>query len=326
MLVLAFITQAAGESQEDLRLTREEYPVVSGSTSTMPLGALIAGRVTRTSVAWQQDMFSGERRLVLTTEEYDPSRRLVLDAPADRPTATSLEALKASGVFQLFDRVVHHGTSQSIERLSAKDADLILIAREPTPDERALVKKSGANPVVIPIARDAFVFLRNASNPVKGLTLNQVRDIYAGAITNWQAVGGPDWPITAYQRDAASGSQVEMEGIMGGRKMISGPDIRLAVSMFGPFNALRSDDRGIGYSYHYYERYMAALPQVTTFAIDGVEPNPSTIANSKYPLVTNVYLVHRSDLPAQSAAARLRDWILSRAGQAVVEESGYVKR
>jgi hypothetical protein len=37
-----------------------------------------------------------------------------------------------------------------------------------------------------------------------------------------------------------------------------------------------------------------------------------------------VYLVHRADLPPDSAAARVRDWIRTPAGQAVVAESGYV--
>ena len=69
---------------------------------------------------------------------------------------------------------------------------------------------------------------------------------------------------------------------------------------------------------------MAAIPEVATFAIDGVQPDPSTIANGRYPLVTSVYLVHRSDLPAKSAAAQLRDWLRAPAGQAAVAESGYV--
>ena len=111
---------------------------------------------------------------------------------------------------------------------------------------------------------------------------------------------------------------------MRGRPMLKGPDIRLTLSMFGPFNALRHDTHGIGYSYHYYERFMAAIPEVATFAIDGVEASPATIANGRYPLVTSIYLVHRSDLPAKSTAVRLRDWLRTPAGQSVVAESGYV--
>lgn len=151
------------------------------------------------------------------------------------------------------------------------------------------------------------------------------RDITAGALTSWKALGGPDRPIVAYQRDATSGSQVEMEQlVMRGRPMREGPDIRVAMTMFGPFNAIRHDPNGIGYSYHYYERFMAVVPEVATIAIDGVRAEPATIAAGRYPLMTFVYLAHRADLPAGSAGARLRDWLLTPAGQAVVAESGYV--
>jgi phosphate transport system substrate-binding protein len=177
----------------------------------------------------------------------------------------------------------------------------------------------------VPIARDAFVFLRHAGNPVTSVTVEQIRDICSGAIVNWQSLGGADRPIAAYQRDASSGSQVEMEQlVMRGRPMLSGPDIRLTYSMFGPFNAIRDNRDGIGYSYHYYERFMAPVPEIATLAINGVVPDRSTIADGRYPLVTVVYLVHRADLPPDSAAARVRDWIRTPAGQAVVAESGYV--
>ena len=81
---------------------------------------------------------------------------------------------------------------------------------------------------------------------------------------------------------------------------------------------------GIGYSYHYYERFMSVVPEVATLAIDGVPAEPATIAAGRYPLITFVYLAHRADLRADSAAARLRDWLLTPAGQAVIAESGYV--
>jgi ABC-type phosphate transport system substrate-binding protein len=112
--------------------------------------------------------------------------------------------------------------------------------------------------------------------------------------------------------------------VMRGRPMREGPDIRVTLAMFGPFNAIRHDRSGIGYSYHYYERFMAVVPEVATLAIDGVPAEPATIATGRYPLVTFVYLAHRADLPAGSAGARLRNWLGTPAGQAVIAESGYV--
>jgi phosphate transport system substrate-binding protein len=318
------VVTATGAGPE-IRLEREDYPVVDGSTSAQPLGVLVAGRVTRTSVEWRRlSMFDSTRLLALTGAPYDPAKRLSLEmAPPSTTGPDLVTVLSPTG--RLAERIAHTGTSQSYGRLAAGQAELVLAAREPTPAEREVVRRAGASVVTRPIARDAFVFLRHASNPVTSLTLDQIRDIYAGAVTGWKAVGGPDRPIVAYQRDATSGSQVEMvELVMRGRRMREGPDITVTMAMTGPFNAIRHNPDGIGYSYHYYERFMVSLPEVTTLAIDGVRPEPATIASGRYPLVTFVYLAHRSDLSPGSAAARLRDWLTTAAGQAVIAESGYV--
>jgi phosphate transport system substrate-binding protein len=311
--------------QPGFRLAVEEYPVVDGSTSTQPLGALIASRVTRTSFEWQQQsIFDPTRRLGLTTAPYDESKKLALD---ETPVERGKPAVLFSGAgLPLADKTRHLGTSQSYAQLAAGRADLMLAARDATPEEREAARRAGSEIVVQPIARDAFVFLRNVKNPVTSLTIEQVRDIYSGRVTHWKQVGGTEHAIAAYQRDAASGSQVEMEQlVMRGRPMLDGPDIRLTVAMFGPFNAVRQNPNGIGYSYHYYERFMAAVPEVATLAINGVAPDRATIADGTYPLATFVYLAHRKDLPAGSAAAKLRDWLRTPAGQAVVAESGYVR-
>lgn len=59
--------------------------------------------------------------------------------------------------------------------------------------EDALLKKSGL--VVYPFAREPLAIIVNKKNPVKGLTQQQVRDIFAGRITNWKTVGGSNEPI-----------------------------------------------------------------------------------------------------------------------------------
>ena len=63
---------------------------------------------------------------------------------------------------------------------------------------------------------------------------------------------------------------------------------------------------------------------VKLLGVNGVLPTSETIASGTYPLVTGVYAVLRADLPPDSSAVLLRDWLFSEAGQAVVKESGYV--
>ena len=50
------------------------------------------------------------------------------------------------------------------------------------------------------IGVDALVFIVNEDNPVQSLTQQQLKDIYAGKITNWKEVGGNDLDIVAFQR------------------------------------------------------------------------------------------------------------------------------
>ena len=64
------------------------------------------------------------------------------------------------------------------------------------------------------IGRDALVFIVNEENPVQSLSQQQLRDIYAGKITNWKDVGGADLPIVAFQRREDSGSQTLFQKLL----------------------------------------------------------------------------------------------------------------
>ena len=94
--------------------------------------------------------------------------------------------------------------------------------------------------------------------------------------------------------------------------------------MAGPFRMLTKDQFGVAYSVYFYEHFMAACPYTRPLAVDGVLPTAETIGSRKYPYVTEVYVVMRRDEPKGTNARKLRDWLLTDEGQAVVAESGYV--
>lgn len=71
----------------------------------------------------------------------------------------------------------------------------ILFSWRNLPMGKKRAEKSGVTLLYTPFAREAFVFIVNADNPVNSLTEQQVRDIFSGAITNWRAVGGDDQEI-----------------------------------------------------------------------------------------------------------------------------------
>ncbi len=284
-----------------------DYPAVDGSTSTHPLQRTIACEVYELACEW-----------VLTG--IDPNNpRVIL------PTAEA--ARKAPEPAEVVNGISHNGTHGSYVNLIEKKADLILVAREPSPDELAAADTAGVTLDVQPVALDAFVFVTHADAPVHDLPLETIRQIYAGSITHWDmaAPGAPHEPITTYMRNDNSGSQELMKQlVMKGTPMIEAtPDI-LGPTMAFPISRLSTDEVGIGYSVFFYAEHIFPEPDVTMFAVDGVLPTAATIADGSYPLVTEVYVVVRQDTPSTSTPIALRDWLPTKEGQAAVAKSGYV--
>lgn len=297
----------------------EQYPIVDGSTSTQPLGALIACRLTRTSFSWGKRGLDETRFLFPTTDEYDATKAL------DSDTRSSWKHLPSEKIDStLFNKIRHHGTHPGYKNLIEGKAKLALIARQPSTDELQMAEDKNVRINYEPIALDALVFIVNTNNPVDELNSQQIRWIYEGEITNWQEVGGLNTRINAYQRDRNSGSQELMENlVMKGRKMIDPMDLVVPRSMIGPFNLLVRDQNGLGYTVWYYNTMMTHLPQVRTLAVDGVAPGVETIGNRTYPFTFEVVLAWIDELDQGSPEQIIRDWLLTKDGAAIIRESGY---
>jgi phosphate transport system substrate-binding protein len=223
-----------------------------------------------------------------------------------------------------FPGIGHHGTHSAYLNLINNEADLILVARSPSMEELELARLSGVELDVKPVALDAFVFIANEDNPVEGLSLEEIQRIYTGELTSWDQVGGSSGEIHPYQRDEQSGSQQLMLSlVMNGLPMIDAPSLVL-MKMIAPFYAISEDPLGIGYSVYYYEENMAPTERIKLLAVDGVVPDHDSIQSRQYPFTTEVYTVVQAESPPNHVAVRLRDWLLTKAGQDVVERSGYV--
>jgi phosphate transport system substrate-binding protein len=285
-----------------LKFTVEEYPRVDGSTSTNPLGVIIACKMLQ--VPWMWDSKMDGTRLIQanhTDPKYDVIGREIN-----------------------WNLTVHHGTHGSYVNLIEDRSDLILVARQPSDDELDLAANNSVELDVRPIALDAFVFIVNIDNPVQDLTSTQLRNIYTGVITNWTQVGGHGKDINAYQRNENSGSQELMRDlVMQDATMIDAPEMVLW-GMYGPINRIAGDQDGIGYSVYFYEEFMARHPNIKLLEVDGVLPTFDNIRTRSYAFTTEVYAVTRKDMDPGSNACQLRDWLLTEEGQSVVKECGYV--
>ncbi len=245
-------------------------------------------------------------------------------APLGRAIAAVLLGESEDEVSDLID---FSRTTESYRELMRGNRDLV-IAAEPNEAVFDEMKEAGFEIEMEPFAMDALVFMVNAGNPVESLTLEQLRGIYTGEITNWSEVGGEDAEIVAFQRNAESGSQVLMEKlVMDGTEMIDPPEGYMLSSMGGLMDAVKSYDNSsnaIGYSVYYYAHDMQMADGLKLIAVDGVEPNQDTIRSGDYPFLNPYYVAIDAAEPENSMTRVLFDWILGPDGQKLVDMQGYV--
>ena len=218
-------------------------------------------------------------------------------------------------------------TTASYRALMAGEADLLLAA-EPAQSIWDEKEEAGFEWVMEPFATDALVFVVNEDNPVDSLTAEEIRQIYAGEITNWSQVGGDDVPITPFQRNAEAGSQTLMlKLVMGDTPMAEAPTEQIVLSMEGLVDAVRGydDDTGaIGYTVYYYANDMNMAQGLKVLAVDGVAPDAESIRSGSYPFLNPYYAVMAADQEEGSPTEVLFRWLLGAEGQALVAHEGYV--
>ncbi len=188
------------------------------------------------------------------------------------------------------------------------NADIIICA-QPSDEQLAYAKEKGVELELVPIGSDAFVFIVNANNPVSDITIDQIKGIYSGKITNWRELGGKNVPIAAMRRNKNSGSQTALEKIMG--------DIPIKPDYTALFGS------PIGFSFRYYVTGMLAEGGVKILTINGVAPTTETIADGTYPVSGNLYAVYRKGETNENVYKAV-DFMLSPEGQKIVEKSGYI--
>lgn len=178
------------------------------------------------------------------------------------------------------------------------------------------------------IGRDALVFIVNQDNPVKSLTLDQLRGIYAGRIVNWKEVGGADAPIVAFQRSEDSGSQTLFCNLLiGDGELMAAPTELAPASMGGLVDSIASYNNSanaIGFSVYYYIDQMYSQPGLRLLAVEDVTPSSDTIASQEYPLCNDFYAVVRSSDTAGTPQRQVYDWLSTDEGVQCIKKAGYV--
>jgi phosphate transport system substrate-binding protein len=224
--------------------------------------------------------------------------------------------------------ILHNKTHDAYMNLIENKAELIFVT-SPSLAEKQTAQIANVELEYVPITAEAFVFLVNKDNPINSLTLDQIRKIYTGEITNWKEVGGEDVAIRALQRPINSGSQTGfLDLVMKDLTPMSAPQSWILDYMEGLIASVAQYDNApdaIGYSFYYYVTDMEYNPNVKMLKINDIEPTSVNITNASYPFCTAYYAVFRKSEVADSSVRKIVDFILSDLGQQLMENAGYVK-
>lgn len=226
---------------------------------------------------------------------------------------------------RLYDGVFeYNNTLGGYEKLAERKTDIFLGAA-PSKKQVEYAQQCGTTFQYTQIGFEAFVFFVHKDNPIDALTVEQIRGIYSGQITNWSEVGGNDEKIVAFQRNEGSGSQSMMIRFMGDTPLMD-PETKEIKGMGAIIEEVvdyQSRSGSIGFSFRYYVEGIIRNPEIKLIAVNGVAPSVENIKNGSYPIVAPVYAVTYENNPNPNVDA-LIDWMLSDEGQYIIEQTGYV--
>lgn len=173
--------------------------------------------------------------------------------------------------------------------------------------------------VEIACAKDGLSVYMNKANPVTTLTIKQIGLIFAGKITNWKEVGGPDATIKLYGRESSSGTfGFFKDNVV---RTDFSPSCQTLPGTAAIVNAVKKDKFSIGYGGAAYAEGVKDCAVKKDDKSPAVLPTAATIKNHTYPISRYLYMYLKSKPTGETKA--FIDWILSPAGQDLIEEVGY---
>ena len=214
--------------------------------------------------------------------------------------------------------VSESGSGNGAKSLINSTCDIADMSRFMKDKEFAAAVEKGVFPVAHVVALDGLPVIVHPSNPVRGLTVEQVRDIYAGRINNWKQVGGPDLKIVKASRETNSGTYETFE-----TKVMNKERIGEDVEYFGSNGAIRakvqSTPAAIGYAgLGFVDRTVKALE------INGVYPDKTTVTAGTYPIARPLYMFTNGYPKMGSHVYSFVTLHLSKKGQEIIETIGFV--
>lgn len=209
------------------------------------------------------------------------------------------------------------GSTGGIKATQQGTADIGACSRELTVFEKQNLKQ-------IVIGKDALALIVNKKNPIKNLTLDQIRGIFVGRIKNWKELGGEDKPIQIVNRESGSGTRETFEEVVMQIMLVDKTKKFVPMSLKAVVNNSNAEVKetvklvpnAVGYvSIGYVDNTVKSL------TVGNVEASPKNISSGKYQLVRNLYYLVKNE--NDKKIKEFIGYILSKEGQLLITQEGF---
>lgn len=214
------------------------------------------------------------------------------------------------------------GSGTGIAAIINGTADIAQSSRQMKDKEVEEAKTNGFELKEFVVGRDGIAIGVNKNNPIESITLEQLKDIFTGKITNWKEIGGNDEKIVVMSRESNSGTYVFF------KEFVLQDEEYASSALLMPSNqaiveGLKQDTSGIGYiGLAYANDEIKVVPVKKDDSSEGVLPSLETINAGDYPVSRPLFLYTAGE--PEGVVKLYMDFIMGQEGQSIVEEIGFI--
>ncbi len=221
------------------------------------------------------------------------------------------------------------GSGTGFAALINGTVDIADASRAIEPQEKQAAEAQGIEPVEHVVAYDGIAIVVNKANPVKALTMGQLKAIFSGKEKDWSAFGWPDGgKIVVLARDTSSGTHVFFKEYVLNDGNLDGPveysaEALLQTSNQAIHDEVAQNEAAIGYiGLGYVDSAVKVVGVKRTEDAEAVIPDVETVGNHTYPIARALYNYTRKD--CSKLVQDYLEWIKGPKGQEIVKAEGFV--
>jgi len=210
------------------------------------------------------------------------------------------------------------GSSNGIKALIDNSTDVANASRFIKDKEVKMAVEKGIYPVPFAVAYDSIIPVVHPSNPLTDITLDQLKAIYKGEITNFKDIGGPDLKIVMCSRDTSSGTYETWEGKVMKKERVT-PRAQVMASNGAIVQAVSKNKYALGYIGIGYLN-----PSVKPLTVNGIEGTEETTLDGSFPISRPLFMF-TNGWPKGETLNFINYVLNPKKGQNHVADSGYVR-